>query len=35
MSVTAEPIAQAIARIRAEGSELTSIRRLERPARRG
>jgi hypothetical protein len=32
MAVVSEPISQAIARIRAAGSELTSVRRLKRPS---
>jgi cell wall-associated NlpC family hydrolase len=35
MAVDSEPIAQAIARTRAAGSEVTSVRRLEQPARFG
>jgi cell wall-associated NlpC family hydrolase len=35
MAVVSEPIAEAIARIRAAGSEPTSVRRLEQPARLG
>ena len=35
MAVVSEPIAEAIARIRAAGSEPTSMRRLEQPARLG
>ena len=35
MAVGAEPIAQAIGRIRADGSEPTSVRRLERPTQLG
>ena len=35
MAVVSEPIAEAIARIRAAGSEPTSVRRLEQPARVG
>ena len=35
MAVASEPIAQAIARIRADGSEPTSVRRLERPTQLG
>ena len=35
MAVAIEPIAEAIARIRAAGSEVTSVRRLEQPARLG
>jgi hypothetical protein len=35
MPVVSQPIAEAIARIRAAGSEPTSARRLELPARLG
>jgi cell wall-associated NlpC family hydrolase len=35
MAVASEPIAEAIARIRAAGNEPTSVRRLEQPARVG
>jgi cell wall-associated NlpC family hydrolase len=35
MAVVSEPIAEAIARIRAAGSEPTSVRRIEQPARLG
>jgi hypothetical protein len=35
MAVVYEPVSQAIGRIRADGSELTSVRRLERPTQLG